>query len=143
MTRTNWQPDQGQSSCFRCPRDRSSHGAVATTGFLHIFCRFPRLLTPAMAHPSRRVPSPNPSRYYAVPQSPQHPNHPYAQQHVQHQPQQRRPSRSNRTQPAPVNERPAVAPMPPRNDLAQGVATGAIGAGYGPYSVRPSSSVQI
>ena len=26
--------------------------------------------------------------------------------------------------------------MPPRNDLAQGVATGAIGAGYGPYSVR-------
>jgi hypothetical protein len=28
--------------------------------------------------------------------------------------------------------------MPPRNDLAQGVATGAIGAGYGPYSVRLS-----
>jgi hypothetical protein len=26
--------------------------------------------------------------------------------------------------------------MPPRNDLAQGVATGAIGAGYGPYAVR-------
>jgi hypothetical protein len=25
--------------------------------------------------------------------------------------------------------------MPPRNDLAQGVATGAIGAGYGPYAV--------
>ena len=93
-----------------------------------------------MAHPSRRVPSPNPSRYYAVPQSPQHPNHPYGQHRVQHQQQQRRPSRSNRAQPAPVNERPAVAAMPPRNDLAQGVATGAIGAGYGPYSVRPSSS---
>jgi beta-glucan synthesis-associated protein KRE6 len=91
-----------------------------------------------MAHPSRRVPSPNPSRYYAVPQSPQHPNHPYGQ----HQQQQRRPSRSNRTQPV-VNERPPVAPMPPRNDLAQGVATGAIGAGYGPYSVRLSSSLQI
>ena len=89
-----------------------------------------------MAHPSRRVPSPNP-RYYAVPQSPQqHPNYPYGQ----HQHQQRRPSRSNRTQPA--NDRQAaVAPMPPRNDLAQGVATGAIGAGYGPYSVRPSSSL--
>ncbi|KAF8500951.1 glycoside hydrolase family 16 protein [Russula emetica] len=84
-----------------------------------------------MAHPSRHVPSPNPSRYYAVPQSPQHPNHPYGQHQQQHQ--QRRPSRSNRTQPV-VNERPAVAPMPPRNDLAQGVATGAIGAGYGPYS---------
>jgi len=26
--------------------------------------------------------------------------------------------------------------MPPRSDLAQGVATGAIGAGFGPYSVR-------
>jgi hypothetical protein len=31
----------------------------------------------------------------------------------------------------------------PRNDLAQGVATGAIGAGYGPYSVRLSSSLQF
>ncbi|KAI0284022.1 glycoside hydrolase family 16 protein [Russula aff. rugulosa BPL654] len=80
-----------------------------------------------MAHPSsRRVPSPNP-RYYAVPQSPQqHPNYPYGQQ------QQRRPSRSNRTQPA--NERQAVvAPMPPRNDLAQG-------AGYGPYSHPPTAA---
>ena len=33
--------------------------------------------------------------------------------------------------------------MPPRNDLAQGVATGAIGAGFGPYSVRLSSSMRI
>jgi hypothetical protein len=32
--------------------------------------------------------------------------------------------------------------VPPRNDLAQGVATGAIGAGYGPYSVRLLSSLQ-
>jgi hypothetical protein len=77
----------------------------------------------AMAHPSRRIPSPNPSRYYAVPQSPQNPNHPYGQH--------RRTSRSNRV--PPPTERPV--PMPPRNDLAQGVATGAIGAGYGPYSV--------
>lgn len=77
-----------------------------------------------MAHPSRRTPSSNPSHYYAVPQSPQ--NHPYGQH--------RQPSRSNRV-PAP-NDRQPVAPMPPRNDLAQGVATGAIGAGYGPYSVR-------
>ncbi|KAH9997835.1 glycoside hydrolase family 16 protein [Russula vinacea] len=30
--------------------------------------------------------------------------------------------------------------MPPRNDLAQGVATGAIGAGYGPYSHHPSAA---
>ncbi|KAI0269875.1 glycoside hydrolase family 16 protein [Gloeopeniophorella convolvens] len=28
--------------------------------------------------------------------------------------------------------------MPPRNDLAQGVATGAIGAGYGPYAHNPA-----
>ncbi len=91
-------------------------------------------LTPAMAHPSRRIPSQNPSRYYAVPQSPQHQNHPYGQH------QQRRPSRSNRAPPA--NDRPATAPVPPRNDLAQGVATGAIGAGYGPYSVRLLSSLQ-
>jgi hypothetical protein len=82
-----------------------------------------------MAHPSRRVPSPNPSRYYAVPQSPQ--NYPYGQV----QQQQRRSSRSNR--PRPANGNPAMAAMPPRNDLAQGVATGAIGAGYGPYAVRP------
>lgn len=80
-----------------------------------------------MAHQSsRRVPSPNPSQYYAVPQSPQNQNHPYGQH--------RRTSRSNRV--PPPTDRPAVAPMPPRNDLAQGVATGAIGAGYGPYSVR-------
>jgi hypothetical protein len=81
-----------------------------------------------MAHPSRRVPSPNPPRYYAVPQSPQ--NYPYGQG------QQRRTSRSNRTRSA--NGHTAIAPMPPRNDLAQGVATGAIGAGYGPYAVHPS-----
>ena len=84
-----------------------------------------------MAHPSRHIPSPNPSRYYAVPQSPPNQNHPYGQQ-------QRRTSRSNRVPPPPVHDRPPVAPMPPRNDLAQGVATGAIGAGYGPYSVRLS-----
>jgi hypothetical protein len=77
-----------------------------------------------MAHPSRRVPSPNPSHYYAVPQSPQ--NH---QLHTQ----QRRTSRSNRSRQA--NNAAAVPAMPPRNDLAQGVATGAIGAGYGPYAV--------
>lgn len=114
--------------------------AAATTAWLHISADSlassqSSLFTPAMAHPSRRVPSPNP-RYYAVPQSPQHPNHPYGQH------QQRRPSRSNRAQPVP-NERPPAAPMPPRNDLAQGVATGAIGAGYGPYSVRLSSLLQF
>ncbi|KAH9042091.1 glycoside hydrolase family 16 protein [Lactarius pseudohatsudake] len=80
-----------------------------------------------MAHPSRRVPSPNPSHYYAVPQSPQ--NQLYTQQ--------RRTSRSNRAHSA--NAHPVVAPMPPRNDLAQGVATGAIGAGYGPYAHNPSA----
>ena len=84
-------------------------------------------LAPTMAHPSRRVPSPNPSHYYAVPQSPQN-----------HYTQQRRTSRSNRTpnRAHQANNPPVVAPMPPRNDLAQGVATGAIGAGYGPYAVR-------
>jgi hypothetical protein len=85
-----------------------------------------------MAHPSRRVPSPNPPRYYAVPQSPQ--NYPYGQG------QQRRTSRSNRARSA--NGHTAMAPMPPRNDLAQGVATGAIGAGYGPYAVLPLPPLQ-
>jgi hypothetical protein len=83
-----------------------------------------RIFLVTMAHPSRRIPSPNPSHYYAVPQSPQNQSHPYRQH--------RRTSRSNRV--PPPSERPV--PMPPRNDLAQGVATGAIGAGYGPYSVR-------
>jgi beta-glucan synthesis-associated protein KRE6 len=82
-----------------------------------------------MAHPSRIVPSPNPPRYYAVPQNPQ--NYPYSHG------QQRRTSRSNRTRSANANGNPAMAPMPPRNDLAQGVATGAIGAGFGPYAVCP------
>jgi len=136
----DWQP--GQLSDVHVIQVRTAGAPQppqqAEAAHFSSICRFPRLFTAAMAHPSRRVPSPNP-RYYSVPQSPQHPNHPYGQQQPQHQP--RRPSRSNRTQPA--SDRPAVAPMPPRNDLAQGVATGAIGAGYGPYSVRLSSSLQI
>ncbi|KAI0250774.1 glycoside hydrolase family 16 protein [Lactifluus subvellereus] len=83
-----------------------------------------------MAHPLRRVPSPIVPRHYAaVPQ-----NYPYATS----QGQQRRTSRSNRTQTA--NSHAAMHPVPPRNDLAQGVATGAIGAGYGPYAHDPAAA---
>lgn len=68
-----------------------------------------------MAAPQRRVPPPN-QQYYAVPQSPQ----------------------ASRFQP---QSQPMPAPQPstsqgPRNDTTYGVAIGAIGGGYGPYSVR-------
>ncbi|KAI0916764.1 hypothetical protein AcV5_007406 [Taiwanofungus camphoratus] len=70
-----------------------------------------------MAAPQRRVPPPN-QQYYAVPQSPQ----------------------ASRFQP---QSQPMPAPQPstsqgPRNDTTYGVAIGAIGGGYGPYSFNPT-----
>ena len=69
-----------------------------------------------MAAPQRR----QPQQYYAVPQSPQNGARHYQPQALPH-------TQSNSIPQATAGG---------RNDTAHGVATGAIGGGYGPYSVR-------
>jgi beta-glucan synthesis-associated protein KRE6 len=79
-----------------------------------------------MANPSRRAPPPQ--EYYAVPQSPRSQGHgPTSGMSQQYAP--RPPARS------PSGASTSHAPVS-RGVIAQGVATGAIGGGYGPYSVR-------
>ncbi|CCM02458.1 uncharacterized protein FIBRA_04557 [Fibroporia radiculosa] len=75
-----------------------------------------------MAAPPRRVQPPT-QQYYAVPQSPQ------ATSRFQSQSQPQ-------TMPVPQ----ASGSQAGRNDTAYGVATGAIGSGYGPYSYNPTLS---
>ncbi|KAI0316822.1 glycoside hydrolase family 16 protein [Amylostereum chailletii] len=78
-----------------------------------------------MAYSSRRIPPPKPSNYYAVPQSPQGAS------------TYRRTS-TGRNQRSPSTG--SNAPMTqPRHDMAQGVATGSIGGGYGPYAHNTAS----
>ncbi|KZT64609.1 glycoside hydrolase family 16 protein [Daedalea quercina L-15889] len=70
-----------------------------------------------MAAPQRR----QPQQYYAVPQSPQNGSRYHSQ--------------------APTQSQSYSMPQPStsgRNDTAHGVATGAIGGGYGPYSYNPN-----
>ncbi|PCH39742.1 glycoside hydrolase family 16 protein [Wolfiporia cocos MD-104 SS10] len=74
-----------------------------------------------MAAPRRQPPNP---QYYAVPQSPQG---------------------TSRYQPPPQSQATQAMPQPQpstsqvgRSDTAYGVATGAIGGGYGPYSYNPT-----
>ena len=45
------------------------------------------------------------------------------------------PTRSTKRRAPRANDPPVVTTVPPRNDLAQGVATGAIGGDYDPYAV--------
>ncbi|RPD62832.1 glycoside hydrolase family 16 protein [Lentinus tigrinus ALCF2SS1-6] len=74
-----------------------------------------------MPPPPRRVPPPS-SQYYAVPQSPSG-------------------SRSYQTQPpqTPIyGQRAPTGHLTNKNDTTQGVATGHIGGGYGPYSYDPT-----
>ncbi|KAA1469787.1 glycoside hydrolase family 16 protein [Dentipellis sp. KUC8613] len=81
-----------------------------------------------MANPSsRRVPPPNPSQYYAVPQSPRRRVSTDRQYSTSH------PTR------APSNNS-HYGQAPSRGDIAQGVATGSIGAGYGPYAHNPNAA---
>lgn len=94
----------------------------------------PSFHPPTMANPPRRIPPTNSSQYYAVPQSPP----------------SRGGSSSYNQQPFPASSHPvrssSTNSQPPRmqqgraGDVAQGVASGSIGAGYGPYAVRSSFS---
>ncbi|KAF5369541.1 hypothetical protein D9758_002593 [Tetrapyrgos nigripes] len=78
-----------------------------------------------MANPSRRgTPQQGPSRYAAVPQSPRH-----ASTSAQSSQQGSRPP-----------GRPSNQVHQGRDAVAQGVASGAIGGGYGPYSYNPAPS---
>ncbi|KAI0755305.1 beta-glucan synthesis-associated protein-domain-containing protein [Daedaleopsis nitida] len=81
-----------------------------------------------MPPPPRRVPPPS-NYYYAVPQSPGSPSTSRSYQ-LGHQPM---------PQP-PVFGQPSRAPshLSSKNDTTQGVATGQIGGGYGPYSYDPT-----
>ena len=97
-----------------------------------------------MANPSRRVPPPSQQEYYAVPQSPRS---------VGHGPMQSITQPYSPTQPynsQPYGPRPPIrsrstgsTQVPPnsRGHVTQGVATGAIGGAYGPYSVSFLSMV--
>ncbi|KAH8104849.1 glycoside hydrolase family 16 protein [Cristinia sonorae] len=90
-----------------------------------------RNYAPGMANPPRRVPPPN-QQYYAVP-NPQSPR----SAGPSRQPSQTQPSYSTHYQPSNSSH----SYMNQRNDTAQGVATGHIGAGYGPYSYNPNAQV--
>lgn len=82
-----------------------------------------------MANPPRRIPPPTSQQeYYAVPQSPRSTGHGVTNNMSQpYGP--RPPNRSSSTG--------STSQMrPSRGPIAQGVATGAIGNAYGPYSVR-------
>lgn len=98
-----------------------------------------------MANPSRRVPPPSQQEYYAVPQSPRS---------VGHGPMQSITQPYNPTQPygsQPYGPRPnrsrsvgsGQVPHNYRGHVTQGVATGAIGGAYGPYSVSSLSAISI
>ena len=81
-----------------------------------------------MANSSRRAPPPQ--EYYAVPQSPKSLG--YGQTNSMSQ------SYGPRPPPGPSSTgSTSRVPASRGGAIAQGVATGAIGGGYGPYSVRP------
>lgn len=84
------------------------------------------LLRTIMPPPPRRVPAPS-QFYYAVPQSPQSPSG--SRSYQPGQPPQ--PPVFGQPQP-----RASTSALNAKNDTTQGVATGHIGGGYGPYSVR-------
>ncbi|THH27754.1 hypothetical protein EUX98_g6431 [Antrodiella citrinella] len=82
-----------------------------------------------MANPPRRVPPPN-QQYYAVPQSPRSAGPSRQPSQTQQQ------SYSTSNQPSNTSH----SYMQQRNETAHGVATGHIGAGYGPYSYNPTQA---
>ncbi|KAH9890083.1 glycoside hydrolase family 16 protein [Cubamyces lactineus] len=84
-----------------------------------------------MAIPPRRVPPPS-DHYYAVPQSP-----PGSRRY---QPQPQQPVYAQPQPQPPVFGQPQASSshLSNRNDTTQGVATGQIGGGYGPYSYNPT-----
>ena len=75
----------------------------------------------------RRGATPQPQHYAAVPQSPQ--------STMNHQPAPRRVTRKPARTPS-VNSQHKPTMQSGRGAIAAGVASGQIGAGYGPYSVR-------
>lgn len=79
----------------------------------------------AMSNYTRRVPPPS-QQYYAVPQSPR-------SQGPSRQPSQ---NQSFSTMPQPAPSQTSHVSREPRDDTTHRVATGQLGAGYGPYSVR-------
>jgi len=100
-------------------RERHSHVCLRTAW--SVAFEFPHCFL--MANTSRRVPLP-PQQYAAVPQSPKSAI-----------PASRSKSKSKPR--PPIRSSSAGSHMHSgRGAIAQGVATGAIGAGYGPYSVR-------
>ncbi|KAI6103091.1 glycoside hydrolase family 16 protein [Pisolithus croceorrhizus] len=76
----------------------------------------------------QRRPPPSAQDYYAVPQSPQAPNM-----------QNSHPSYNTSRPPGRTSSRSSVQIQTGRGAIAQGVASGVIGAGYGPYSYNPNS----
>lgn len=92
--------------------------------------------TTFMSHaprPRRGTPQPGPQDYAAVPQSPRSAiNHPSSSQHVQNPQYVQQPP--TRTPSANSNQHHSM--QAGRGAIAMGVASGTIGAGYGPYSVR-------
>ncbi|KAJ8454577.1 hypothetical protein ONZ51_g12947 [Trametes cubensis] len=84
-----------------------------------------------MAIPPRRVPPPS-DHYYAVPQSPP------GSRRYQPQPQQPLYAQPQPQPPAFGQPQASSSHLGNRNDTTQGVATGQIGGGYGPYSYNPT-----
>ena len=120
---------QAYRSCIQ-PQARACRSAKEAFPFYY-GRQLPALSTITMAAPQRRV-QPPVQQYYAVPQSPQ--NALRSQYSLPPQPMPQPPPQPQAS--SSYDSR----TIPNNNDTTYGVATGAIGGGYGPYSVSIASS---